>query len=288
MKQNENKKVNKMLLKAFIKALISFAIIAGAFFAYFSISYGWLSNSVFNTVDGIHVTMNSNASVVVGNLQTETGSIAVDSSSPFSVNASRVSSSFVTRYVPATHDYRTADASETLLLYNPYPYEVDLDTGLGIADESGDASEITLLDVPEDNNSTYYVDYVLYIASLDKSVQDAQLIARITDTLDRATYRGATTVDFYVDGVYKDTLNVAQYDRSLNDHSTEKSSAVLCDDVSIPLNDDGCIEILMRCYFDGALLKDDTHTFITRNALRNTENPSPLKVQFSVVGGSEE
>lgn len=156
---------------------------------------------------------------------------------------------------------------------------IAIDTATGLPKSGTDLEYIEYIPVPEETNESikhYYVDYIVYIASSGKPLTDVPLTASITAPPDDTViYHQASSVDFYVDGIYVDSLNLAGLDLSNDEtyNSSNVKTATIPLESSIPCcdGDDGrYITVLMRCYFDGALHRDATHTYVTTNDLPTT------------------
>lgn len=281
--------MKKSLISGAVSLAVMFVMVVVVSMMYLNMSYGWFSSNNEVGAEGIKVNPNENAVVVIGNRREAMASIN-SGSLTVSVDPSMNEEHIVTTYFPCTHDFRESGTSATYLRYNPYPTEIDVESGLGWVDEiTSEQTSVTLFDVPENNNSAYYVDYVIYISSYGKAIEGADLIAEITDKKQTDNYKGATSVDFFREGTYVGTLNLAGYDNHANNHSTVKTSLKVGEEIDIPTNKVGSIEVTMRCYFDGALLMDDEHTFITRSYIKVSEEENPLRlhVRFTVDGGRE-
>lgn len=158
-----------------------------------------------------------------------------------------------------------------------------------------------------------YVDYVAYIASAGDAIAGTagsatdpskKLSVAITNTATGTTGDtvNALSVDFYVKSVtasgtettntdattlaeYKGTLNLAGIDAAANNHVTgAKTTLELFDtaDITIPTETGkSAVKVVMRLYFDGALLKDATHAYVyTNNIDTSIVN---LKATFSIA-----
>lgn len=185
----------------------------------------------------------------------------------------------ISKFNPATHD----DSSASKLKYVHDANEISGTTGL----KDGEG-EITFENVLESDNSRFYVDYVFYLAAYGKRINNGELSAWLTNTQDRTSYLGAASIDFYVNNTYKDTLNLAGYDITENDYTTEKT-VVSLGTYNFPYyNSSSAIKITLRCYFDGGLLRESGYTFITKEVIKNiTLSPIDLNVHFLVEGGTE-
>ena len=76
----------------------------------------------------------------------------------------------------------------------------------------------------------------------------------------------AIRIDFYVDEVsldgYRGTTSLADALKTENNYIYEGIELFGPEDDEIPLNTEGYITVIMRCYFDGALLDDEGNAYI--------------------------
>ena len=146
------------------------------------------------------------------------------------------------------------------LVYNTNPEQVSRATGKKAA-----SVDLTFAHVPADGNGTYFIDKVVYIASLGKAMAQGadytNLMFAISEsgngTLTNTAYKSAS-VDVYVGNTYKGTLNL-----------DTMSSVTVSDLTAIPINTGTPVEITFRCYFDGSLINatDNTKTYVNSAAL---------------------
>ena len=239
-------------------------------------TYAWVKTNINTVGNGPTVNASTSADVIIFS-----DSENINWSDPYSLNLIMPVEHTVTRFVPATH----SDTSESLLKYSVDASEINGTTGL----RNGGGS-ITFGDVLINDNSRFYVDYTFYLAAYGKKILNGDLSASILNEQDRTTYLAASSIDFYVNDVYIDTLNIAGYDASVNNHSTEKTSVDLGQH-SFSYYDDTTIlpvKITLRCYFDGALLKTDTQAFISKETIKSTDLAGvDLDVCFEVSNGEE-
>lgn len=141
---------------------------------------------------------------------------------------------------------RDETAPTTFLKYLSSHYAVDFNTG-----NVKDGYELEFAPVPTENNQEYFIDYTIYIASAFKPLDVQSLSASITipSSVDNEhLYFNAASIDFYVGEVslegYRGTTSVA---------SGQGVDIFSGAGGRVPLNTDGYITVIMRCYFDGAL-----------------------------------
>ena len=172
-----------------------------------------------------------------------------------------------TNMVAVTHD---ETAPDTFLKYLTTHYAVDFNTG-----NVKDGYELGFAPVPTENNEEYFIDYEIYIASAFEELNVKSLTANITipaSVDSEHPYFNAASIDFYVGEVslegYRGTTAVA---------STEGVDIFSGAGGTVPLNSDGYIKVIMRCYFDGAL-QDEA----TGKAYVNSEHVKPDGVMIGV------
>lgn len=142
---------------------------------------------------------------------------------------------------------RDENIDNTFLKYLTSLYAVDFNTG-----NVKEGYQLEFAPVPkENNNNEYFIDYTVYIASAFKplSVQSLNASITIPSSVDAEhPYFNAASIDFYVNEVtsegYRGTTSVA---------STQGVDIFSGAGGTVPLNTDGYITVIMRCYFDGAL-----------------------------------
>ena len=164
----------------------------------------------------------------------------------------------------------------TFLKYLTNHYAVDFTTG-----NAKDGYELEFDPVPAENNQEYFIDYTVYIASAFEQLSVKSLNAMITipSTVDEShPYFNAASIDFYVGEVslsgYRGTTSVA---------SNTGVDLFSNNGGIVPLNSDGHIKVIMRCYFDGAL-QDET----TGKAYINSEKVKADRVVLGVDFVAEE
>lgn len=229
------------------------------------------------TATGMKVQATSSQSLVIANTIGSTG-VGTETTVTFTT-ATRT-------LIPATYD---ASAEYTThLKYVTNPGSVSAGTGL----QAGSTALVYADAINDETESKYYyIDYVVYIASSGGELTNQKLNAVLTQTtsLDTDTIK-ATSVDFYVNrnstslGTYAGTLNIAGLNRSTNDGTTALTSVDLLSYTGatrvIPENKSTStyLQITMRVYFDGALLK----TASPAQAYVYSDNVDTTEVGFKV------
>lgn len=237
-------------------------------------TYAWVKTNVNTVGDGPTMNASSSTNIIIFSSPEN-----INWNDPFSLELVMPENHTITRFVPATH----TDSSPTLLKYVANVAEVDGSTGL-----KSSVGSLTFENVIENENSRFYVDYTFYIASYGlHSLDNATLTASLLNSQDRESYAASSSIDFYVNDVFKDTLNIAGYDSVINNYTATKTTAQL-GTLNIPVyTDENIIKITLRCYFDGALLKSNGYTFVTQDAIKSTTlSQIDLSVRFSVSGGT--
>ena len=245
-----------VIISSIISLFLSLIVLA-------TVSMAWLSMNKQTDSEGMKLKVEVTPNLVISTSSSALQALVGPTEADFSV--SFVDSS-ATAVKPATH----SSTSSSGLIYVTNPSEVSPTTGV-------EKSGATLNTAPV-TSSGYYVDYVVYIASTGKAM-DGATTQDLTATLDPAASivsgssgidtLKATSIDFYVDDVYKGTLNFA---------GTPSTSLKLVDGQLIPLNTDRYLTITMRCYVDGALEKTTGHAYI--NAATVDTSEITLNVRF--------
>lgn len=248
-----NKKIRNQLLVSSISLCTSLILLAFASFAWLSSNREVGSNGMEMQVEStpnLAISLNA-AELRDGNLTTLNGG-----------NPSLVTTTATGKYSVCTHDSAVAIkdtiTTESALKYVTNTDKVDLVTGL-----ERDMTGLILEPAMNSQTQVYYVDQTVYIASFGQALPCSSLKAKIvgatlndTNTSITSGPLMATSVDFYLvsatNKTYLGTSSVAG-----NEEVT-----ILGDD-TIPLNTEGNVAIMLRYYFDGAKLKDSTHTYIT-------------------------
>ena len=186
--------------------------------------------------------------------------------------------------IPVTRD-TTLNPSEPHLVYVTNHYAVDFYTGLVKND-----ADLGLTPVPTTDNEVYFIEKTVYLASVVGSIDVTALTATITvgnqgelsaeKYLEDKEYLKAATVDFYVGSVstegYRGTTSIAE---SLSGAIVDLFDS---DGGEIPSYTDEPITVIMRFYFDGALV-DGTSGDAYINSVKVNTAGINLGVQFSAV-----
>ena len=248
----------KMLLPALLMLFVAVLMLAIASWAWFA-----MNKEVSN--DGMTLSAETPPNLII-DFTSEAVAAATPSTAKFSVT----SSGTYTDMKACTHDDAVAN---TKLMYVTNPQDVSMTTGV-----AKDGKTLTSSAVAQATNSPYYVDFVVYIASMTKEMTNSRLKVTLSDTTPSESsavdIAKAATVDFYVEDKYAGKLAVA--DSSFLTLSLEDMGN------KIPLNTDDQIKVTMRCYFDGALeVAGSSGITYVRTETCNA-NSVKLKVVFEV------
>ena len=259
-----------MRKRIIVFAVMMFLALSTAVFS----SYAWVKTNINTVGDGPTMNASTSTNIIIFSSKEN-----INWNDPFALELTMPENHTITRFVPATH----TDSSPTLLKYVANVAEVDGSTGL-----KSSVGSLTFENVIENENSRFYVDYTFYIASYGLyAINNATLTASLLNSQDRESYAASSSIDFYVNDEYTETLNIAGYDAVANNYTTTKTVAQL-GTLNIPIyTGDEFIKITLRCYFDGALLKSNGYTFVTQDAIKSsTLSQVDLSVRFTVSGGT--
>lgn len=120
------------------------------------------------------------------------------------------------------------------------------------------------------SDSSYYVDFVVYIAATEKAMTSQTLKASVslltpTTTPILDTHQAAS-VDVYCNGGYCGTLNVAT--SSTGTVNVVDNGTIPCN--TAPSTDAQYLTVTLRCYFDGELEKTTGTTYINAATVKTT------------------
>ena len=238
-------------------------------------SLAWFSENTKNKVEGFSVTVEAVPSLIIAKTVEEIG---VKNQTQLRVQFDDISA---TDMVAVTHDDAIAD---TYLKYLENHYAVDNHTG-----NVKPGFTLEFSPVPTDGEGTYFVDYVVYIASAYTSFEVESLSAVIVPPAEfdgKPPHFYAASIDFYIGEVslegYCGTTSVAKATGEDDDGYVE-----LLTDGVIPLNTEGYIKVIMRCYFDGALQNEQTGDAYV-NSFTVTSDGVNIGVKFLVEEAKNE
>lgn len=233
------------LMITFVAVALIFAIV-GFFFADHSLA--WFSENDEATAKGLSVNAKISPNLVIGKSPEQIR----QENLLFSVDFEDEGRSDM---IAVTHDEHV---SGTFLKYLTNHYAVDNKTG-----NVKDGMALEFAPVPAENNEAYFIDYVVYIASAFDPLAVSSLTATIVipETVDdKHPYFNAVSIDFYVCVGEVSEVSEVSVDtyRGTTSVSERASVELMPDGATIPLNTEGHVKVIMRCYFDGALQDPET------------------------------
>ena len=180
------------------------------------------------------------------------------------------------KFLPATHD----NAAGTLQLkYCNNPGDVSLTKGYA---KDGKTLAFTNVTEAAGNDSMYYRDYVVYIASSGKEFSASKLEAKLTGTVASGKdYQNAVSVDFWL-AKTKNATPAYIGTRNLLNQAT-KLDLLNGVTTTIPLNTSDYMTVIMRFYYDGALQKSGDSTTAYINSAEVTTGALDLSVTFTAT-----
>lgn len=289
------KKLDSKKLKiTVVNALITFFGLIGA-------SLAWFSSNRNADVGGLMTELQISPNLVIsaknGPYGEGTKSI-YEVTSDFNDSISYTWSSQSKYLQPATHDWTVG--TSTGLKFNNNPEKVY--DGSGLSASKTDGSDLTYEAVPvyESGTTYYYIDFVAYLASVDREYKCSSLTASIeelpvnnTKTSELNTAYKSTSIDFYMKKVVSNntiTATSSNYKGTLNLNDTTHTINLLSgtDLTAVPLNTNASLAVLMRAYFDGALTYYDASTssnkaYVNTKALATNTATVKFKISFDVV-----
>ena len=258
--------MTQIMKQKLVMIFVSLAL-ACAFFAFIIMnrSLAWFADNDRGDANGMSVSANVSPNLIIAKsadaLLSENLSFKVD-----------FEESAVSNMVAVTRD---PDIEGTYLKFLKSPYAIDNRTGLA----KGDAV-LEFDPVPTTDNAQYFIDYTVYIASAYGELHVSSLEASIVipDHVELAHFNAAS-VDIYVESVdadgYRGTTSVAGAPQATVDLFGGNGGEV-------PLNTEGSITVIMRCYFDGALVDPDSgNAYI--NSYSVTSEGVVLGIAFTAI-----
>ena len=252
---------------AFVAIALIFAIV-GFFFA--NNSLAWFSENDEATAKGLSVNAKISPNLVIGKSIEQIKQESILFSVDFSGTARN-------NMIAVTRDEKVAG---TFLKYVKDHYAVDHKTG-----NAKDGMSLAFEDVPTTDNEPYFIDYTVYIASAFDPLAVSSLSAKIVipDSVDDLhPYFNAVSIDFYVGEVdltgYRGTTSVS----ACINQPQQASVELFPDGTTVPLNTEGYIKVIMRCYFDGALQDPNTKTAYVNSDTVRTDGVV-IGVDFTAV-----
>ena len=265
------KSMKKMMILSIVTMLCALAALVSA-------SFAWLSMNKETASNGMQMNVEVTPNLIINSDSAAIQAVGAPSSSDFTVTFNTAASS----KKPAQHDPADTANKATDWTYSTGLKYVTNTTNVGV--ETG-LAKAGALNYATASDSSYYVDYTVYIAS---AMSGQDIVATMTGSIAgsgayKADTLAASSIDFYLGSVakanYKGTLNQAGLDALVNDHSTTKTEVTILSNGDIPLNTSSYLTVIMRCYIDGGLLKDATHAYI--NSEKVDINDITINVAFA-------
>lgn len=258
------------LLKQKLKVIFTLAMLITAVVCFLLINgtFAWFASNKSVSATGFSATAKVSPNLIIAKTEEE----ITNETPKFSIDFNGTSR---TNMIAVTHDSNSGD---TYLKYLTNHYAVDFNTG----NAKDEQIPLEFETVPSTNNEAYFIDHIVYLASAFVTLPVTSLTACISNptTLEtQYSYFNAASIDFYVDEVsntgYRGTTSVSK----TTNNDAEKYVNLFPSGTTIPLNTEGFIKIIMRCYFDGALQDP-----VTGNAYINSflvrPNSLSLDVEF--------
>lgn len=247
------------------KLMLSFIsltlIVAFVGFLMMNESLAWFSNNKTVSANGLSVSAQGTANLVIGKTEAEIRSGNMQFAVSFN-GTSRTDMIAVTRDTSYGAPY---------LKYLTNHYAVDNKTGLANGSEA-----LAFAAVPTTDNEQYFIDYTVYIASTKNALQVSALTVIISSPAssslsDDYKYLNAASIDFYLGASvtaegYLGTLSVANPVK----HNATNIDLFKGQGGTVPLNTTGSIAVTMRCYFDGALVDASGNAYINSYNVKTT------------------
>lgn len=294
MKEKKTGKV-KRIMKQSGNLVFSIATIVLTMIVLFTATFAWFSMNKDVSSNGMKMTVETTSSLIICDYDSLTGSPKLIG------NDAESSYTFTTDYAavhPATHG-DAATTSPSGLKYVTTLERVSRSSGL--AADSEEPLLFANVPVPTGGiplqsvyNGTYFVDYVVCIASLNKELSDFTTMKAyfkptpFDSSVHNNAYKAAS-IDFYIDvgdgngSTYKGTLNVAQVTADSTAYVELISKDLEATSPSIPKNTDGFITITLRCYYDGALESSSGQAYVTSDDLAEITKTAQIEYGVKIV-----
>ena len=293
-------KLKKKIMKKTKVLVPALGILCLSMAASVSSTFAWFAANQTVYAKNMQVKSSTPASLVIGEKFNQVGKAQeIVFSDPTTVKS----------LAPATHDSTYGTGLKVVTNGDLIDPETGLVKTEEVTDGEGNKSvqPVGTLTYANASADTNYVDYVCYIASAGDAIAatDAKKLSvtiQQTNSAANGETISACSVDFYVktvtggEGVttntdapaaseFKGTLNVAGLDAVTNDGATQKTSVDLIPttaNMTIPTESGAsAIKVLMRVYFDGALLKSAGQAYVYTNSIDVTT--VKLNATFSIT-----
>ena len=239
------------LLLLLIAATLGLAFVG---FVFSEGSLAWFADNDKVSASGLSVNAKVSPNLIIAASAEELASDEIE----FSINFTDMARKDM---IAVTHDETVAD---TYLKYVDNPHAVNSMTG-----NAKDGMTLSFKPVLADESEKYFVDYTVYIASAFAPLSVSSLRASIIKPVsmdENPPYFNAASIDFYVGEIsaegYRGTTSVADSIGSAN------GSVTLLAGGTVPLNTEGYIKVIMRCYFDGALEDGAGTAYVNSNTVK--------------------
>lgn len=240
------------IVEAKLRLVVAAIVLLFTIVALFTINttLAWFAENDTATANNMQVSVKSFPSLIIAKTAEEIAEGKLQFEVSFK-DASRLD------MIAVTHD----DAIEgTYLKYVTNHYAVSDQTGIA---KPGHTLEFA--SVPLKDNEQYFVDCTVLLASISSPLEASSLVAKLVamdDSYLVNSYMCAISIDFYVGEVsaqgYRGTTSLAE----AVDPNYQGINLFESGDDRIPLNTEGYITVIMRCYFDGALLDSNGNAYI--------------------------
>lgn len=247
--ENKNKALdgNWRIYTSILMLLFTLGIVVAATFA-------WLLNNRNLDTEGMKFSSEVSPDLVIGLSKAELVNLLDESPSNLPNNAFLVSFDDpdpIEVLKASTHDWTIG--TQTGLKYNTNPRVVSNTTG------NKQDIDLTFAQVAESSTSDFYIDFTVYIASLEDELSIDALYAELEYDKDGSypEWMNAASVDFYLNSAeesnYCGTLNIAK--KSCEDGSRKDKCEITSMDIPVVENtaEFTPICVVMRMYVDGAL-----------------------------------
>ena len=258
------KKYLEARIELFVISLV--LIVAIVAFSILNIGTAWFAKNDQVSAGGFSLSVSSMTNLIIAKDPDDITSGVIN----FDVN---FTDSERTNMIAVTRD---ETIPSTYLKYVTNHYAVDKVSGNALP-----GSSLEFAPVPETDNEIYFVDHVVYLASVVDSIEVASLTATITvsdQSYLENEFIKAASIDFYVGEVsatgYRGTTSIA---KSLSGAEDKSIDLFESEGGVVPLNTEGYITVIMRCYFDGALVDGTSGKAYINSYTVNTD-----KVLFGV------
>ncbi len=233
-------------------------------------SVAWLAMNKSVTSSGMQMSMDASPNLIIAKTSadvqaTDAGATCAGNDYTITYDSGR------SQMLASTLDWTVGTATGLKYVTN----SVDVDFNSGYAK---DGKTLTFAAVPASATSAYYVDFDAYIAADGKAMENVKLVAQLDAGTAAQTYPhlNAATVVLYKDSV--SSSNKIGNPIAVKDQLTASVDISLPGN-TVPLNTEGYIHIIARCYFDGALANGSGAAYV--NSGEVTTDQISLNLTFT-------